>query len=191
MMETNGMLNIHKNNTTHLIIHEKPMLFKHRFFYIKPPKLMNMKVKIISFLSVLFIIFAISCEEKQPQIEHKIDLFAGEREEGKAYVMNEEECFEASEIVISTSKIKLEDSFSGRGKPIFIYKVDSGNVLKTTRDSVITYPLQFLSNQKLTFKKDSSVYVYLKKLEGFRFIAEEKHLKYQWVKGASAFEVKK
>lgn len=148
-------------------------------------------MKMISFSSVLFMMFAISCEEKRPQIEHKVDLFADERQEGKAYVMNEEECFKTSEIVISASKIKLADSSSGRGKPIFIYKVDSGNVLKTTRDSVIAYPLQFLSNQKLTFKKDVPVYLYLKKLEGFRFIAEEKHLKYQWVKGASVFEVKK
>lgn len=165
------------------------MLFKHRFFYIKHQnQKMNMKVKITIFLSLLFII---SCEEKRPQIEHKIDLFADERQEGKAYVMSAEECFKASEVVISTSKIQLTDSSSGRGKPVFIYKVDSGNVIKTTRDSVISFPVQFLANQKLTFKKDSSVYVYLKKLEGFRFIAEEKHLKYQWLKGASVFEVKK
>lgn len=144
----------------------------------------------ISLLSVLFITIAISCEEKRPQIEHKIDLFADERQEGKAYVMNEDECFEASELVISTSKIKLADSSSGRGKPIFIYKMDSGNVLKTIRDSVITYPFQFLSNQRLKLKKDTAVYVYLKKLEGFRFIAEEKHLKYQWVKGVSVYSVK-
>ncbi|WP_131667101.1 hypothetical protein [Chryseobacterium taiwanense] len=148
-------------------------------------------MKMISFLSVFFIALVVSCEEKQPQIEHKVDLFADERQEGKAYVMNEDECFDASEIVIATSKIKLTDNSSGRGKPIFIYKVDSGTVLKATRDSVITYPLQFLSNQKLVLKKDSAIYVYLKKLEGFRFIAEEKHLKYQWVKGAPIFEVKK
>jgi hypothetical protein len=147
-------------------------------------------MKMISLLSVLFIIIAISCEEKRPQIEHKIDLFADERQEGKAYVMNEEECFGASELVISTSKIKLTDSSSGRGKSIFIYKIDSGNVLKTTRDSVITYPLQFLSNQRLALKKETSIYLYLKKLEGFRFIAEEKHLKYQWVKGAPVYSVK-
>lgn len=150
-----------------------------------------MNMKMISFLSVFFIALVVSCEEKRPQIEHKIDLFADERQEGKAYVMNEDECFDASEIVIATSKIKLTDSSPGRGKPIFIYKIDSGNVLKTTRDSLITYPVQFLSNQKLALKKDSAIYVYLKKLEGFRFIAEEKHLKYQWVKGASVFEVKK
>ncbi|WEK69849.1 MAG: hypothetical protein P0Y62_18835 [Candidatus Chryseobacterium colombiense] len=147
-----------------------------------------MKVKMMIFLSLFFII---SCEEKRPQIEHKIDLFADERQEGKAYVMNADECFSASEVVISTSKIQLTDSSSGRGKAVFIYKVDSGNVIKTTKDSVISFPLQFLANQKLKLKKDSSVYVYLKKLEGFRFIAEEKHLKYQWVKGASVFEVKK
>jgi len=149
-----------------------------------------MKGKTMMFLSMFIIIFAISCEEKHPQIEHKIDLFADERQEGKAYVMNEDECFNVSELVISASKIKLTDSSSGRGKPIFIYKIDSGNVLKTTRDSVITYPLQFLSNQRLALKKETSVYLYLKKLEGFRFIAEEKHLKYQWVKGAPVYSVK-
>lgn len=152
---------------------------------------MNMKVRMMIFQSLFFIIFVISCEEKRPQIEHKIDLFADERQEGKAYVMNADECFDASEVVISSSKIKLTDSFSGRGKPVFIYKVDSGNVLKTTRDSLISFPMQFLANQKLSLKKDSSIYVYLKKLEGFRFIAEEKQIKYQWVKGASVFEVKK
>ncbi|MCA6068343.1 hypothetical protein JI747_014215 [Chryseobacterium sp. RG1] len=148
-------------------------------------------MKMISFLSVLFMLCILSCEEKRPQIEHKIDLFADERQEGKAYVMSQQECFDGSQLVISTAKIKLTDSSSGRGKSIFIYKVDSGNVLKTTRDSVIAFPFQFLSTQKLTPKKDTAIYVYLKKLEGFRFIAEEKHLKYQWVKGASVFEVKK
>ena len=151
----------------------------------------QINMKMISFLSVLFMICTLSCEEKKPQIEHKVDLFADERQEGKAYVMSQQECFDASQLVISTAKIKLTDSSSGRGKSIFIYKVDSGNVLKTTRDSVITFPFQFLSTQKLTLKKDTAIYVYLKKLEGFRFIAEEKHLKYQWVKGASVFEVKK
>jgi len=167
------------------------MLFNIGFSISNHQNQVNMKVKMMIFLSMFFILFAVSCEEKRPQIEHKIDLFADEREEGKAYIMNADECFKASEVVISASKIKLTDSSSGRGKPIFIYKIDSGNVLKTTRDSVIAYPIQFLANQKLKLKKDSAVYVYLKKLEGYRFIAEEKHLKYQWLKGASVFEVKK
>lgn len=145
-----------------------------------------MKGRLLYFLPL--IIFAFGCEEKKLQQEHKIDLFADERQEGKAYIMNAQECFDASDLVVSTSDIKLADSSVGRGRAIFIYKIKSGEVLKTTRDSVVNFPLQILSNQRLKLK--SPMYAYLKKLEGYRFIAKDKHLKYQWLKGAPAYPVK-
>lgn len=145
-----------------------------------------MKGRLLYFLPL--IIFAFGCEEKKLQQEHKIDLFADERQEGKAYIMNEQECFDASDLVVSTSDIKLADSSVGRGRAIFIYKIKSGEVLKTTRDSVVNFPLQILSNQRLKLK--SPMYAYLKKLEGYRFIAKDKHLKYQWLKAASVYPVK-
>jgi hypothetical protein len=148
---------------------------------------MNMKGRLLYFLPIIPIIF--SCKEKKLQQDHPIDLFADERQEGKAYIMNEKECLDASDMVVSTSMIKLVDSSSGRGKAVFIYKINSGEVLKTTRDSIVNYPFQILSNQKLKLK--SPMYVYLKKLQGYRFIAEEKHLKYQWLKGAPVYSVKK
>ncbi|WP_042721925.1 hypothetical protein [Flavobacterium sp. B17] len=145
-----------------------------------------MKGRLLYFLPL--IIFAFGCEEKKLQQEHKIDLFADERQEGKAYIMNEQECFDASDLVVSTSDIKLADSSFGRGRAIFIYKIKSGEVLKTTRDSVVNFPLQILSNQRLKLK--SPMYAYLKKLEGYRFIAKDKHLKYQWLKAAPVYPVK-
>jgi hypothetical protein len=148
---------------------------------------MNMKGRLLYFLPIILIIF--SCEEKKLQQDHPIDLFSDERQEGKAYIMNEKECLDASDMVVSTSTIKLVDSSSGRGKSVFIYKINSGEVLKTTRDSIVNYPLQILSNQRLKLK--SPMYVYLKKLQGYRFIAEQKHLKYQWLKGAPVYSVKK
>jgi hypothetical protein len=146
-----------------------------------------MKGRLLYFLPIILIIF--SCEEKKLQQDHPIDLFSDERQEGKAYIMNEKECLDASDMVVSTSNIKLVDSSSGRGKSVFIYKINSGEVLKTTRDSIVNYPLQILSNQRLKLK--SPMYVYLKKLQGYRFIAEQKHLKYQWLKGAPVYSVKK
>lgn len=146
-----------------------------------------MKGRLLYFLPIILIIF--SCEEKKLQQDHPIDLFSDERQEGKAYIMNEKECLDASDMVVSTSTIKLVDSSSGRGKSVFIYKINSGEVLKTTRDSIVNYPLQILSNQRLKLK--SPMYVYLKKLQGYRFIAEQKHLKYQWLKGAPVYSVKK
>ncbi|GAA4152833.1 hypothetical protein GCM10022217_07930 [Chryseobacterium ginsenosidimutans] len=131
-----------------------------------------------------------SCEEKKLQQDHPIDLFAEERKEGKAYIMKPQECFDGSDMVVSSSNIKLIDKSSGRGKSIFIYRVNEGKVLKTTRDSVVVFPFNFLSNQQLMFKRNSESYIYLKKLEGYRFIAKEMDLKYQWLKAAPVYSVK-
>lgn len=149
-----------------------------------------MKGRLIYLLPIFLIFFAISCEDKKLQHpEHRIDLFKDEREEGKAYVMSAEECSAASRLVITSSNVKLVDSYSGRGRPIFIYKVNSGEVLKTTADSIVNFPLQFLSNRKLDLKKEE-MYIYLQKLEGYPFIAKDKNLKYQWLREASVYSVK-
>ncbi|MCJ8153069.1 hypothetical protein MKJ01_04725 [Chryseobacterium sp. SSA4.19] len=149
-----------------------------------------MKSRLLYSLPVLLMTFSISCEDKKLQNEHSIDLFADERQEGKAYIMNEQECFDASDMVLSASDIKLVDSSSGRGQSVFIYKIPFGQVLKTTRDSIVNFPVQILSNQRLKLKT-GEMYVYLKKLNGYRFIAKEKHLKYQWLKAAPVYSVKK
>lgn len=148
-----------------------------------------MKGRLFYFLPVIFVIF--SCEDKKVQQNHPIDLFADEIKEGKAYIMKPQECFDESDMVVFSSNIKLIDQSQGRGKSIFIYKLISGKVEKTTRDSIVDFPFSFLSNQQLKFKKDSASYIYLKKLEGYRFIAKEKHLKYQWLKAAPVYSVQK
>jgi hypothetical protein len=148
-----------------------------------------MKSRLPYFLPLLFMAFLISCEDKKIENQHTIDLFADERQEGKAYIMNEQECFDASDMVVSTSDVKLVDSSSGRGQSVFIYRIPAGKVLKTTRDSVVAFPLQILSNQRLKLKKDS-MYMYLKRLQGYPFIAKEKNLKYQWLKAAPVYSVK-
>ncbi|WP_288461179.1 hypothetical protein [uncultured Chryseobacterium sp.] len=148
-----------------------------------------MKGRLFYFLPIIFVIF--SCEDKKVQQNHPIDLFADEIKEGKAYIMKPQECFDESDMVVSSSNIKLIDQSQGRGKSIFIYRVNNGKVEKTTRDSIVDFPFSFLSNQQLKFKKDSTSYIYLKKLEGYRFIAKEKHLKYQWLKAAPVYSVQK
>lgn len=150
-----------------------------------------MKGRPIYLLPIFLMVFALSCEDKKLQgPEHTIDLFKDQRQEGKAYVMSAEESSQASAMVIASSNVKLVDSYSGRGRPIFIYKINSGEVVKTTRDSIVNFPFQFLSNQKLDLKKET-MYIYLQKLEGYRFIAKDKNLKYQWLKDAPVYSVKK
>ncbi|PTT22005.1 hypothetical protein DBR28_19975 [Chryseobacterium sp. HMWF028] len=152
---------------------------------------LNMNKKLIISLPVILMVILISCEKKyQSPGSYENDLFAHERQEGKAYIMNKDECFDGSELVIASSDVKLADSSKGRGKSFFLYKVKSGKVLKTVRDSTVEMPMVFLSQYKLKIKNTDSMYVYLKKLEGYRFIAKDRNLKYQWLKAAPIYSVK-
>ena len=139
-----------------------------------------------------FILLIVSCEKKyQRPAEYQVDLFENERNQAnQPYVMNEDEAYEASEMVLATSDITVSDSSTGRGKPFYVYRLNSGSLLKTKTDSVIHYPFIFLSNQKLKLKNKDSVYIFLQKLNGYRFIAEEKKIKYQWLKAAPVYKVK-
>lgn len=152
----------------------------------------NVIKKSVSFFLPLFLLIVLSgCEKKYQAPDHyAVDLFKDEHKKGRAYIMNEEECFDGSELVIASSDVKLADSSKGRGKTFFLYKVRSGKVMKTVRDSIVDYPFMFLSDQRLKLKSDS-IYLYLKKLEGYRFIAADRNLKYQWLKTAPVYSVKK
>ncbi|THV58978.1 hypothetical protein EK417_11465 [Chryseobacterium candidae] len=151
---------------------------------------LNMNKTLIIGLPIMLIILLISCEKKYQSPGHyENDLFADEHQEGKAYIMNRDECFDGSELVIASSDVILSDSSKGRGKSFFLYKVKSGKVLKTVRDSTVEMPMLFLSQYKLKIKNTDSMYVYLKKLEGYRFIAKDRNLKYQWLKAAPVYSV--
>ncbi|PIF44757.1 hypothetical protein CLU96_1751 [Chryseobacterium sp. 52] len=189
-MVTNGNHNILRNN-------KKPILNnKTDAFYIGFLLPIHMKINVIKksvsfFLPLLLMIVLSGCEKKYQEPDHyAVDLFKDERHEGRAYIMNEEECFDGSELVITSSNVKLADSSKGRGKSFFLYKVRSGKMLKSIRDSTVDYPFMFLSDQRLKLKNDS-IYLYLKKLEGYRFIAAERNLKYKWLKAAPVYSVKK
>lgn len=133
----------------------------------------------------------LGCEkEYQRPRKYEIDLFKNERNEnGHAYVMPEDEAYGISDMVVASSDITVSDSSSGRGKAVYIYSVNSGDLLFSKRDSVISYPFKFLATQKLNIKKEKadSVYVFLETLKGYKFIAETKKIKYQWLKGAPVY----
>lgn len=149
-------------------------------------------VIILSF--ILMIISLSGCEKKYERPdEYKVDLFANEKGNNQAYVMSKDEAFESSAMVLETSDITIYDSLKGRGKDVFLYKVKSGEILKTTRDTVITYPFVFISNQRLKLEKKSQnpIYIYLQTLKGFKFIAEGTNIKYQWLKAAPVYKIEK
>ena len=160
------------------------------FFLPNYMKINVINKKLTCTITILLLVVMTGCEKKYERPDHyEVDLFANERKEGKAYIMNEEECFDGSEMVVTSSSVKLADSSIGRGRPFYIYKVKSGKMIKSVRDTVVDYPFQFLSNQRLKLKYDS-IYVYLKKLEGYRFIAKERNINYQWLKAAPVYTVK-
>lgn len=138
---------------------------------------------------ILFSIMGCKKEYQRPQ-KYEIDLFANEKKDTvTGYIMSEDEAYGISDMVIASSDISVSDSSSGRGKPIYIYSVNSGDLLFSKRDSAISYPYHFLSNSKLDLKKEKndSVYVFLEKLRGYKSIAEMKNIKYQWLKGAPVY----
>ncbi|WP_249413555.1 hypothetical protein [Chryseobacterium indologenes] len=150
-----------------------------------------MNKKLIIGLPAILMVLLISCEKKyQSPGQYENDLFADEHQEGKAYIMNKDECFNGSELVIASSDVKLTDSSKGRGKSFYLYKVRSGKVLKTVRDSTVEMPMLFLSQYKLKIKNTDSMYVYLKNLEGYRFLKKDRNLNYQWLKAAPVYSVK-
>ncbi|KFF07702.1 hypothetical protein IX38_09855 [Chryseobacterium luteum] len=178
-------------NSNQPIFNNKTDAFLHRFFTAIHMKTNAIQTKISLLLPLFLLVVLAGCEKKYQEPDHyAVDLFKDERQKGKAYIMNEEECFDGSELVIASSNVKLADSSKGRGKTFFLYKVRSGKVMKTIRDSVVDYPFMFLSDQRLKLKSDS-IYLYLKKLEGYRFIAAERNLKYKWLKAAPVYSVKK
>lgn len=148
----------------------------------------NYSFYILSFFTLM--LFS-GCEKeyKRPD-RYKNDLFKNEIGANKAYIMNKDEAFEGSAMVLGSSEIFMADSSKGRGKDFFIYKLNSGKTLKTTRDSVVSYPFSFISNQRLKLKKDNadSIYIYLETLKGYKFIAEERNIKYQWLKAAPVYK---
>ncbi|WP_445431390.1 hypothetical protein [Chryseobacterium indoltheticum] len=138
------------------------------------------------------LLFAVlSCEkEYQRPRQYEVDLFKNEKKDSnQAYIMSEDEAYGISDMVVASSDISVTDSSSGRGKAIYIYSINSGELLFSKRDSVISYPYRFLSNQRLNLKKEEndSVYVFLEKLKGYKSIAEVKQIKYQWLKGAPVY----
>lgn len=153
---------------------------------------MKPSVIILSFILILFSLSGCEKKYERPN-EYNVDLFANERGTNQAYVMSKDEAFESSAMVLGTSEIAMYDSLKGRGKDVFLYKVKSGEILKTTRDTVVSYPFVFISNQRLKLerKTQNPIYIYLQTLKGFRFIAEEKNIKYQWLKAAPVYQIEK
>ncbi|MGD1319691.1 hypothetical protein [Chryseobacterium sp. 2R14A] len=144
---------------------------------------------IIFVFIILFSIMGCKKEYQRPD-KYEIDLFANEKKDTvTGYIMSEDEAYGISDVVIASSDISVSDSSSGRGKPIYIYSINSGDLLFSKRDSAISYPYHFLSNSKLDLKKgkNDSVYVFLEKLRGYKSIAEMKNIKYQWLKGAPVY----
>lgn len=139
--------------------------------------------------SLLFAVLSCEKEYQRPR-KYEVDLFKNEKKDSnQAYIMSEDEAYGISDMVVASSDISVTDSSSGRGKAIYIYSINSGDLLFSKRDSVISYPYRFLSNQRLNLKKEEndSVYVFLEKLKGYKSIAEVKQIKYQWLKGAPVY----
>lgn len=147
----------------------------------------------IIFLGLLVLVQSIySCEKKYERPnQYEVDLFENEKGSNKAYIMNREEAKRASAMVLTTNDIQVADSSKGRGADFFMYKINTGKLEKQGMDTIVSYPFLFLSQYKLKIPKDnkSPIYIYLQDLKGYTFIAKERNIHYQWLKGAPVYHV--
>ena len=141
-----------------------------------------MKISGFYFFYIMVAIFSlpISCKKEYVRPDHyAIDLFANERNEQQKKILSVDEATEKSLFVIKSNTIELINSSKINAKTIYIYKINSGRILKPSEDS-LQFPVRIISNYdlKLKSKKDSSV-IYLIDPLSYKLLIKEFEVTYQ------------
>lgn len=122
------------------------------------------------------------------KVERRYDLFAEEEELYKdRSKLNLEESFSASKEVLKTSYIEEVENLNNRStKSFYVYKIRDGQVVKSEDTTSITFPLFFLSEDKLFEGKifTDSTYVFLTTPEKYEVLKINASINYKWIKDA-------
>lgn len=123
----------------------------------------------------------ISCEKKYERPDHfSIDLFENERNEQPKKILTPKEASEKSLLVLKTDSIELTDNLKIDDKKVNIYKINSGTIVKSAKDS-IRFPIRIISNYNLKIdesKKDSTA-VYLINPQSYKLLVKDMEIDYQ------------
>lgn len=95
-----------------------------------------------------------------------------------------QEASDLSECVLHVSSVQKIDSVVGRGVKLFyLYKVNTGRVIKSSTKKDTKEPLYFISKERLFTGRayKDSVYLFLAPLADFHILKAQTGIKYHWV----------
>lgn len=125
--------------------------------------------------------FTTSCKKKYERPDHySIDLFENQRNEQPKKTLTPKEASEKSLIVVKTNAIELINNFKIEDKKVNIYKINSGTIVKSAKDS-IRFPIKIISNYDLKTNdsdKDSTA-VYLINPQSYKLLVKDMEVDYQ------------
>lgn len=129
----------------------------------------------------ILLAFSVSCKKKYERPDHfSVDLFENERNEQPKKILTPEEALNKSLMVIKTDSIELVNHLELEGKNVNIYKINSGTIVKSAKDS-IRFPIRVISNYNLKIdesKKDSTA-VYLINPQSYKLLVKDMAIDYQ------------
>lgn len=147
-----------------------------------PFLLILIKMRIQSFLiSLIILSFIVSCKKEYERPDHfAVDLFKNERNEQTKRVLSAEEAVEKSLLVIKSDKTQLISSPKIKNKTVFIYKIDDGKIIKSSKDS-ISFPIKIISDYdlKINSAKADSATIYLIVPKSYKLLIKEFDVIYQ------------
>lgn len=139
-------------------------------------------MKILRFLTLMILVsLIISCKKKYERPDqYSIDLFQNEKNEQPKKTLTSQEASDKSLLVVQTNTIELINNFKIEEKTINIYKITSGTIVKSAKDS-IRFPIKIISNYdlKINDSKKDSITVYLINPQSYKLLVKDMEIDYQ------------
>ena len=128
----------------------------------------------------------ISCKKKYERPDHfSIDLFENERNEQPKKILTPKEASEKSLLVLKTNSIELTDHLKINDKKVNIYKINSGTIVKSAKDS-LRFPIKIISNYNLNINSQltDSTTIYLINPQSYKLLITDMGISYQTLSSA-------
>lgn len=139
-------------------------------------------MKILRFLTLMILVaLIISCKKKYERPDqYSIDLFQNEKNEQPKKTLTSQEASDKSLLVVQTNTIELINNIKIEEKTINIYKITSGTIVKSAKDS-IRFPIKIISNYdlKINDSKKDSITVYLINPQSYKLFVKDMEIDYQ------------
>lgn len=101
--------------------------------------------------------------------------------------MTYKEAVAKSTLALRVPEIILVDKSEGRGnKPLYLYKVQPGKVIKPVKGYRKKYPVYFIADKELPVANHNSgtVLVFLENIRNHKLLIKQRNMKYQWLNDA-------